>query len=34
MKNEEVPDYLGGLGDMLPAEVLKNVNLGVFMSNA
>ena len=24
--NEEVPDYLGGLGDMLPADVLKKVN--------
>ena len=24
--NEEVPDYLGGLGDMLPADVLKVVN--------
>ena len=24
--NEEVPDYLGGLGDMLPADVLKEVN--------
>ena len=24
--NEEVPDFLGGLGDMLPAEVLKKVN--------
>ena len=23
---EEVPDYLGGLGDMLPADVLKKVN--------
>ena len=21
--NEEVPDFLGGLGDMLPADVLK-----------
>ena len=24
--NEEVPDFLGELGDMLPAEVLKKVN--------
>ena len=24
--NEEVPDYLGGLGDMLPADVLKLLN--------
>ena len=24
--NEEVPDNLGGLGDMLPADVLKKVN--------
>ena len=24
--NEEVPDFLGGLGDMLPADVLKVVN--------
>ena len=24
--NEEVPDFLGGLGDMLPAEVLKMLN--------
>ena len=24
--NEEVPDFLGGLGDMLPANVLKMVN--------
>ena len=24
--NEEVPDFLGGLGDMLPADVLKMVN--------
>ena len=24
--NEEVPDFLGGLGDMLPAEVLKVLN--------
>ena len=24
--NEEVPDFLGGLGDMLPAEVLKILN--------
>ena len=24
--NEEVPDFLGGLGDMLPAEVLKKLN--------
>ena len=32
--NEEVPDFLGGLGDMLPTDVLKNVNLGVCMSNA
>ena len=24
--NEEDPDNLGGLGDMLPAEVLKKVN--------
>ena len=24
--NEEVPDFLGGLGDMLPADVLKKVN--------
>ena len=23
---EEVPDFLGGLGDMLPADVLKKVN--------
>ena len=23
---EEVPDSLGGLGDMLPADVLKKVN--------
>ena len=23
--NEEVPDFLGGLGDMLPADVLKKV---------
>lgn len=25
-RNEEVPDYLGGLGELLPAEVLKLVN--------
>ena len=25
-QNEEVPDFLGGLGDMLPADVLKMVN--------
>ena len=24
--NEEVPDFLGGPGDMLPADVLKKVN--------
>ena len=24
--NEEVPDFLGGLGDMLPADVQKKVN--------
>ena len=24
--NEEVPDFLGGLGDILPADVLKKVN--------
>ena len=24
--NEEVPDNLGGLGDMLPADVLKVIN--------
>ena len=24
--NEEDPDFLGGLGDMLPADVLKKVN--------
>ena len=24
--NEEVPDFLGGLGNMLPADVLKKVN--------
>ena len=24
--NNEVPDFLGGLGDMLPADVLKKVN--------
>ena len=24
--NSEAPDYLGGLGDMLPADVLKKVN--------
>ena len=24
--NEEVPDFLGGLGDMLPVDVLKKVN--------
>ena len=24
--NEEVPDFLGGLGDMLPADVLKLLN--------
>ena len=24
--NEEVPDFLGELGDMLPADVLKKVN--------
>ena len=24
--NEEVPDFLGGLSDMLPADVLKKVN--------
>ena len=24
--NEEVPDFLGGLGDMLPADVLNKVN--------
>ena len=23
--NEDVPDFLGGLGDMLPADVLKKV---------
>ena len=26
MNNIEVPDFLGGLGDMLPADVLKMVN--------
>ena len=26
MKNEEVPDFLGGLDDMQPADVLKKVN--------
>ena len=25
--NEEVPDYLGGLGDILPTDVLKKVNV-------
>ena len=25
-QNEEVPDSLGGLGDMLPADVLKKLN--------
>ncbi len=25
-QNEEVPDLLGGLGDLLPADVLKMVN--------
>ena len=25
-RNEDVPDSLGGLGDMLPADVLKKVN--------
>ena len=25
-QNEEVPDFLGGLGDMLPANVLKMLN--------
>ena len=25
-QNEEVPDNLGGLGDLLPADVLKMVN--------
>jgi hypothetical protein len=25
-QNEEVPDFLGGLGDLLPADVLKMVN--------
>ena len=25
-QNEEVPDFLGGLGDLLPADVLKLVN--------
>ena len=24
--NEEVPDFLGGIGDLLPADVLKKVN--------
>ena len=24
--NEETPDFLGGLGDLLPADVLKMVN--------
>ena len=24
--NEEIPDFLEGLGDMLPADVLKMVN--------
>ena len=24
--NEEIPENLGGLGDMLPADVLKMVN--------
>ena len=24
--NEETPDFLGELGDMLPADVLKKVN--------
>ena len=24
--NEEVPDLLGGIGDLLPADVLKKVN--------
>ncbi len=26
MNNIEVPDFLGGLGDLLPADVLKKVN--------
>ena len=26
-QNEEVPDFLGGLGDLLPADVLKMVNV-------
>ena len=26
MNNIEVPDNLGGLGDMLPADVLKMMN--------
>ena len=26
MNNKEVPDFLGGLGDMLPADVLKVLN--------
>ena len=25
-QNEEVPDFLGGHGDLLPADVLKMVN--------
>ena len=25
-QNEEVPDFLGGLGDLLPADVLKKLN--------
>ena len=25
--NEEVPDFLGGLGDMLPADVLKKTRI-------
>ena len=25
-QNEEVPEFLGGLGDLLPADVLKMVN--------
>ncbi|MBR3480987.1 MAG: hypothetical protein IKQ59_07925 [Prevotella sp.] len=25
-QHKEVPDFLGGLGDMLPADVLKKVN--------
>ena len=31
--NEEIPDFLGRLGDMLPADVLKMVNESTWINN-